>query len=111
MDNNVQEIHKHDDDVTLSKINIAQAFRNLCMDPADAMKLSLKWQNGVSVDPAIVFSLVHGNAAFQHVSNTVAFILTRAEVNIVAYIDDYVIILPKATAQLHFGTLASTLSQ
>ena len=60
----VHEIGKHGDNVTLAKIDIERAFRNLRVDPADAMKLGIKWQNDAYIDAAVVFSWVHGSAAF-----------------------------------------------
>ena len=111
MDDIVKEINKHGDDITLSKIDVARAIRNLRMDLADTIKLGIKWQNDVYIDTTVAFGWVHGSAVFQSVSNAITFIASKAGVNILAYIDDYVIILPKATAQRHFDTLESILSQ
>ena len=111
IDDTVKEINKHGDDVTLSKINVARAFRNVRVDPANAMKLGIKWQEDVYIDAAVVFGWVHGSTAFQCISDAITFIASRAGVIMVAYIDDYVIISPNATAQCHFNTLASILSQ
>ena len=71
----------------------------------------IRWQNDIYINVAVAFGWVHGSAAFQHVSDAVTFIPSKAGVNMVAYIDDYVIISPRATAQRHFDTLASILSQ
>ena len=109
MDNIVHEISEHGDNVTLTKIGVERAFCNLCLDPADAMKLGIKWQNDAYIDAAITFSRVHGSTAFQRISNAITFILAKAGINMVAYIDDYIHISPKATAQQHFDTLASIL--
>ena len=107
----VHEIAKHGDDVTLAKIDIERAFRNLCVDPADTMKLGIKWQNDTYIDAAIAFGWVHGSAAFHCVSDAITFIAAKAGINMVAYIDDYILISPKDTAQDHFDTLASILSE
>ena len=111
VDDVVKEIHKHGDDVTLSKIDVARAFRNLRMDPADAMKLGIKWQDDVYIDAAVAFGWVHGSAAIQRISNAITFIAAKPGIKMVAYIDDYIIISPKVSAQRHFDTLASILSQ
>ena len=111
VDDIVKEINKHGDDVTLAKIDVARAFHNLRVDPADAMKLGIKWQDDIYIEAAVAFGWVHGSVAFQRVSDAVKFIASKAGVNMVAYIDDYVIISPRATAQRHFDTLASILSQ
>ena len=111
VDDIVKEINKHADNVTLSKIDLARAFCNLRVDPADAMKLGIKWQDDVYIDAAVAFGWVHGSAAFQCVSDVVTFIAAKAGIKMVAYIDDYIIISPKASAQHHFDTLAFILSQ
>ena len=111
VDDIVKEINKHGDNVTLSKIDVARAVRNLCVNPANAMKLGIKWQDDVYIEAVVAFGWVHGSAAFQCVSDVVTFIASRAGVDMVAYVDDYVIISPKAVAQRHFDTLASILSQ
>ena len=81
-DDIVKEIKKHGDDVTLSKFDVARAFRNLCVDPADAMKLGIRWQDDVYIDAAVMFGWVHGNAAFQCVSDAVTFIAIKTSKNI-----------------------------
>ena len=111
VDDVVEQIIKTGDDVTLSKIDIARSFRNLRVDPADAMKLGITWQDDVYIDAAVAFGWVHGSAAFQRVSDAVTFIAAKAGINMVAYIDDYMIISPKTSAQRHFDTLASILTQ
>ena len=111
VDDVVEQIIKTGDDVTLSKIDVARAFRNLRVDPADAMKLGITWQDDVYIDAAVAFGWVHGSAAFQCVSDAVTFIAAKAGINMVAYIDDYIIISPKTSAQCHFDTLASILTQ
>ena len=64
MDDIVQEICRHGEDITLYKVDIYRAFWNLCVYPADTMKLDIKWQNSVYVDAAIAFGLVHGSTTF-----------------------------------------------
>ena len=78
VDDVVKKINKHGDDVTLSKIDVARVFRNLCVDPADAMKLGIKWQDDVYIDAVVTFGWVHGSTAFQRVSDTVTFIAAKA---------------------------------
>ena len=78
IDDIVREICSHKDDVANSKIDVARAFRNLYVDPADAIKLGIMWSNDVYIDVPVVFSWVHGSTAFQRVSNTVTFIMANA---------------------------------
>ena len=42
VDDIVNEICKKDDNITIAKIDVARAFRNICVDPADALKLGIK---------------------------------------------------------------------
>ena len=76
-DEKVKEIVKHVDDVTLAKIDVARVFRNLRVDPADALKLGIKWGSGAFIDAAVAFSWVHGSALLQRVSDAVTFILSK----------------------------------
>ena len=49
----VQEIVTHGNDITLAKIDIAREFRNLRTDPAEALKLGIKWGNEAYIDAAV----------------------------------------------------------
>ena len=111
VDDVVKEISRHGDDITLAKIDITRAFRNLRVDPADTMKLGIKWQDDINIDAAVALGWIHGSSAFQPVSDAVTFIARKAGIKMVAYIDDCIIISPKLSAQCHFDTLASILAQ
>ena len=71
VDDIVQEISKYGDDVSLSKIDVARAFLNLNMDPEDAMKKGIEWQDNTYIDFVVMFGWVHGSAAFQCISDTI----------------------------------------
>ena len=45
-----KKIGHHGDDVTIAKIDVARAFRNLRVDPADAVKLGMKWNNDIFIE-------------------------------------------------------------
>ena len=81
VDDIVQEIHKLGDSITMSKIYVAQAFRNLHVDPADAMKLGVKWQDDVYVDAAAVLPYLKISYGFNLVSgftvNSMASLISR----------------------------------
>ena len=79
------------------------------MDPAGALKLGIKWGNDAYVDAGVTFGWVHGSVSFQRVSNAVAFILSKRGIKMFAYIDDYILVSPKATADHHFDSLAALL--
>ena len=111
VDDILKQIVTHGDDVTLAKIDVARAFRNLHVDPADALKLGKAWGSDAYIDAAVVFGWVHGSASFQRVSDAVTFILAKRGIKLFAHIDDYILVSPKATADHHFETLALLLSE
>ena len=75
------------------------------------MKLGIQWQNDAYIDAAVAFGWVLRSAAFQRISDAVTFIAAKSGINMIAYIDDYILVSPKATALHQFDTLASILSQ
>ena len=95
----------------VTKIDVARAFRNFRVDPADAVKLGITWGDDVYIDPAVAFGWVHGSAAFQHFSDAVTFIMAQEGIKIFAYIDDYVMVSPKASSEAEFQCLASLLME
>ena len=110
-DDIADEIYTHGDDLTLAKIDVARAFRNLRVDPADAIKLGIKWKNDAFIDVSVAFGWVHGSSVSQHVSDAVTFVMASHGVRIFAYINDYILVSPRATANDHFQRLASTLTE
>ena len=66
------------------------------------MKLGIKWENDAFIDVLVVFGWVHGSAAFQCVSDAVTFIMARHGARMFAYIDDYILVSPRDTADDHF---------
>ena len=56
IDDIVKEICSHGNDAIIAKIDVARAFRNL--DPADALKLGIRWVDDIYIDVAVVFSWV-----------------------------------------------------
>ena len=81
------------------------------MDPADAVKLGIKWQDDVFIDVSVAFDWVHGSASFQRVSDAVTFLMAKSGAKMFAYIDDYILISPEADAQRQFRRLASLLTE
>ena len=53
------------EDPMLFKIDVAHAFRNLRVDPVDAVKLGICWADKWYVDPVITFGWASGTSAFQ----------------------------------------------
>ena len=105
IDDIVKEICSHGNDVVISKIDVARAFRNLCVDPANAVKLGIRWGDDAYIDVAVTFGLVHGSAVFQRISDTVTFIMAQEGIKMFAYIDDYIpglLLTLKSNTWCHF---------
>ena len=62
-------------DPVLFKVDVARVSRNLCVDPADCIKFSIKWQGSYYLDGAVAFGWVHGTVAFQLCSDSIAFMM------------------------------------
>ena len=95
----------------LAKVDVARAFRNLRVDPADALKFGIKWQNQYFLDIGVAFGWVHGSSAFQMVSDAVTYIMARRHHRLFAYIDDYIIVGHKDAATRAFEDLVALLQE
>ena len=111
IDDIVKEICSHKNEVVISKIDVATAFHNLCVDPADTVKLGIRWGNYVYIDVAVSFGWVHWSVAFQHVSDSVTFIMAQNGIKMFAYIDNYIMVSPRASSDTEFQCLASLLTE
>ena len=89
-------------DPVIAKIDISRAFRNIRVDPADAMKLGLKWRNKYFVDGAVVFGWLHGTAAFELCSSAIAKYFQSSGIIMYPYIDDFLYIMEAANAESQF---------
>ena len=98
-------------DPVLFKVDVARTFRNLRVDPADCIKLGIKWKDSYYLDGAIAFGWVHGTAAFQLCSDSIAFIMMKEGVNLHCYIDDYVAVAPRCEAEPYFEKLCDLLHE
>ena len=93
------------------KVDVARAFRNLRVDPADGLKFGFKWKSSYYLDPGIAFSWVHGSASFQICSDAIAYIMKQKGFQIYCYIDDYIAVIPKDKAHFAFETLCQVLHE
>ena len=99
------------EDPYLAKIDVAHAFRNLRVDPADALKFGIFWKGNYYVDVALAFGWVHGCSAFQRASDAVVFLMKKLGHTIFAYIDDYIIISSEEEADRAFKQLSELLDE
>ena len=90
IDDIVNEITKDDVEKHLFKIDIARAFPNLRVYPADAFKFGIRWKGQYYLDVSVVFGWIHGSAAFQMLSGAITYVMARQSYRIFAYIDDFV---------------------
>ena len=81
------------DDPVLAKIDISRAFRNIRIDPSDALKLGISWENKYFIDAAAAFGWVHGTAAFELCTSAISAFLSKNDIIMYPYIDDCVFIL------------------
>ena len=91
--------------------DVARAFRNLHVDPAYTLKLGIKWKNDAFIDVSVMYGWVQGSTAFQRISDAITFIMAKHGIRMFAYIDDYILVSPRTTADGHFRRLVSLLSE
>ena len=63
----VSEINADNSEKHKFKIDIARAFRNLRVDPANTFKFGIKWEYKYYIDIAVAFGWVHRSMVFQMV--------------------------------------------
>ena len=62
------------DDTRLLKVDISRAFRNVCIDPADALHLGISWKGKYYLDNNLGFGAVHGTGIFERITDFVRYI-------------------------------------
>ena len=110
IDDFVKDIVSIKEDPVMFKIDVARAFRNLPVDPVDALKLGIKWEGSFYLDKSVAFGWIFGTASFQLLSDSIAYFM-RDYCNLHCYIDDYVAVLPKIKADVAFDKLCSLLQE
>ena len=90
IDNIISQIKATQVKVLLAKIDIARAFRNLHVDPADTFKFGVKQQGKYYLDFSVSFGLLHGSVVFQLVSDAISDSMSHQGCHIFAYIDNYI---------------------
>ena len=91
----------------LIKVDIARAFRNIPIDPGDALKLCLSHNDKFYVDRSLAFGAVHGTAIFQRVSDAIRRIMQSKGIHIWNYIDDFFACVEADSAVMAFEQLKS----
>ena len=96
---------------TLFKVNISCAFRNVRIDPADAIHLGLKWNDKYYIDQSLAFGAVHGTAIFERITDFVRFLMAKEGFQIHNYIDDLYACCHEDKADRAFQALLDILVQ
>ena len=99
------------DDPVLFKVNVERAVCNLCVDSAYSLKFGIQWQGKLYLDVTITFSWVHGMAAFQLCSDTIAFIMAKQDIKLHCYINDYIAVVHKVSSDVLFQCLHTLLQE
>ena len=110
IDDIIQDILDTDDPV-IFKVDVARAFRNLHVDPVDAVKFGISWEGRSYVDLSVAFGWTHDSASFQMASDAIVFIMKGMGCKVRAYIDDYIIVAPRGLAFEHFNNLVNLLQE
>ena len=111
IDNIVDRINCVKGEVRLAKVDVARAFRNLRVDPADALKLGIRWKGDYFLDGSAAFGWIHGSVAFQLLSNAIVFIMSQKGYHMFAYIDDYILVNESGDAEQAFDSLVDLLNE
>ena len=97
--------------MVLFKVDVACAFCNLRVDPADALKLGIRWADAFFVDLSVAFGWKHGSGSFQILSDAIAHIMAKKGVKMHCYIDDYIVVTSKSKAFDQFAMLCDLLQE
>ena len=98
-------------DARLWKVDISRAFRNVRIDPQDAIHLGIMWHDQYYIDKNLAFGAVHGTAIFERITNFIHFILAKQGIKIFNYIDDIYACCHKDVAQQAFEALTLVIRQ
>ena len=110
IDNIMEEILKVGECVTLAKVDVSRAFRNLRIDPGDALNFGIQWRGLQYLDAAAAFRWVHGSGAFQMASDAIAFLMAKRGYKMFPYIDDYILVTHRDNADDAFQYLVYLLT-
>ena len=87
------------------KLDISCTFRNVRVDPRDAIHLGIRWQDKYYIDKNLAFRDVHGTAIFESITDLIRFIMSKQEVQVFNYIDDIYVCCHKDVAHTAFEAL------
>ena len=110
IDNITDEVLKLGRGCKIFKVDISRAFRHVPIDPRDLDLLGLHWK-GYYIDRSLPFGFKHGSAIFQHISDSVRFIMTQEGHKIWNYIDDFLCVSLPSKINHSYSRLQSLLQE
>ena len=88
LDAMIPQLEQLGNEARLFKVDISRAFRNVCIDPGDALHLGIKWDKGFYLYRNLAVGAVHGTAIFQRIMYFIWFLMAKKGFVIFNYIDD-----------------------
>ena len=85
------------------KIDISRAFRHIKIDPSDYNLLGLSF-NSYFIDTCLPFGFRHGSAIFQHLSDSIRYMMLSRGHHVINYIDDIIGQATRSLADSSFNT-------
>ena len=95
----------------LFKVDIARAFRNVRIDPGDALHLGIKWDDSFYLDRNLAFRATHSTAIFQRITDFIHFLMAKKGFLIFNYIDDMYACCHENIANEAFQTLLEIINR
>lgn len=98
----------------LAKVDMAHAYCNVAIHPADRYLLGMKWDNQLYIDTTLPFGLRSTPKIFCAISNTLEWVpVQRGISTCLNYIDDFLTMGPPqtATCQKNLDLIVSTCSE
>ena len=109
LDGLIPDLERLGSEARLFKVDISRAFRNIRMDPGDAIRLGIKWNNEYFLDQNLPFGAVHGTAIFERITDLIRYIMGCKGCAVWNYIDDMYACCHKDVAEKAFSDLLETI--
>ena len=105
LDTLLAHLELYGEKAALFKVDIARAFRNVRIDPGDALHLGIKWKGEYYLDRNLAFGLC--TAIFQRITDFIDLLMAKRGFSIYNYIDDMYACCQEDQAQEALQTLLS----
>jgi hypothetical protein len=109
VDHICQIINAFEVPVLIYKIDLARAFRQIPIDPLDIVNLGIKWEDNIYLNTALPFGFRHGSAIC--ITDAVRHILSKKNITLVNYIDDFIAVVPVQCAYEMFEITKNVLGE